>query len=158
MRVDTRFVDLYEREFEPVFHTAYLLCRDHDLAEEATQEAFARAFERWDRLADAAWVAGWVTSTALNVVRRGLRRRSSRRLPDATRVAPDPDLTVDLWRAVAKLPPRQQQAIVLTYRLDYDTRASAQAMGCGEPAVRAYLARARRTLAETLGNEHDAPR
>jgi RNA polymerase sigma-70 factor, ECF subfamily len=75
MRADDRFRQLYEAEFGQVFRTVFLACRDEDLANEATQEAFVRALERWDRLADAPWVGGWITITALNVVRRRLRRR-----------------------------------------------------------------------------------
>ena len=156
MKSDPRFLDLYEREFAAVYRTTFLLCRDNDLAEEATQEAFARAFERWDRLAEAPWAGGWVTSTAVNVARRLLRRR--RAAPPSDAETPDVDMGLDIWRAVATLPVRQQQAVVLTYRLGFDTRATAHAMGCGEPAVRAYLTRARRTLAERLRDEHDATR
>lgn len=75
VKVDPRFVELYESEHDRVFQITLVLCRDRGLAEDATQEAFARALERWPRLSERSWVAGWVTSTALNVARRALRRR-----------------------------------------------------------------------------------
>lgn len=60
MKVDPQFVELYEREHERVFQVTFALCRDLALAEDATQEAFARALERWTRLRDRPWVGGWV--------------------------------------------------------------------------------------------------
>ena len=68
------FRALYEAEAEQVFRTVFLLCRDEDLARDATQEAFARALERWDRLQGEPWLGAWVTTVALNVAKRSLRR------------------------------------------------------------------------------------
>jgi len=78
VNADPAFRRLYEAEGPSVFQAVYLLCRDRAVAEDATQEAFARALERWGRLGDQAWVGGWVMSTALNVARRSLRRRNFR--------------------------------------------------------------------------------
>jgi DNA-directed RNA polymerase specialized sigma24 family protein len=58
---------------------------------------------------------------------------------------------VDVVRAVAGLPRRQREAIVLRYFADLDTRALAKAMRTNENAAKALLLRARRALAEALG-------
>lgn len=50
-------------------------CGDWDLAEEAAQEAFARAVEAWPRDGVPANPAGWLTTVARNAVRDRLRRR-----------------------------------------------------------------------------------
>ena len=50
-------------------------CGDWELAEEAAQEAFARAVERWPRGGVPDSPAGWLTTVARNVVRDRLRRR-----------------------------------------------------------------------------------
>ncbi len=157
MRIDPAFWGLYEQEFRPVFRTVFLLCRDAHAAEEATQEAFVRAWERWDRLRDRPWAAGWVTTTAMNLARRALRRRT---LPprDADPPGPDAEAGLDLWRAVAGLPLRQQQAVVLHYRVGLPTAGVASAMRCGETTVRAYLARARATLRAQLEEDIDGSR
>ena len=155
MRADERFEELYRAEFAPVFRTIYLLCRDRGLAEEATQEAFARALERWGRLGDQPWVGGWVTTTALNVARRGLRRRPS--IPEI-RAEAEEDETIDLWNAVRSLPIRQQQAIVLRYRMDMSVEDVAGVMGCEAASVRGYLARGRQRLREVLGHGFRAER
>ncbi len=154
MRVDSGFREFYEREFRAVFRASLLLCRDSAAAEDATQEAFARALERWDRLVDKDWAGGWVMSTAINLGKRALRRRPRPALPSVE--ASDLDARLDLWIAVARLPLRQQQAVVLYYGADLSVRDVAKAMDCREGTARAHLARARTTLEVYLGGEIDA--
>ncbi len=119
LKVDPGFQALYEREFPAVYRAAFLLCGDRQLAEDATQEAFARALVRWRRLGREPWAAGWVTTTALNVARRQLRRG-----PHAASIGSDEpaegfrDDALDLRAAVRALPPRQQEAVALYYLLD----------------------------------------
>jgi RNA polymerase sigma-70 factor, ECF subfamily len=155
--VDPAFLALYEREFGPVYRTVFLLCRDAQLAEDATQEAFVRALERWNRLAGVPWAAGWVTTTALNVARRALRRR--RHVPELAAEPGEPDVDAfHLWRSVSRLPLRQQQAVVLHYRLGMPTAEVAAAMRCGESAVRGYLTRGRAALRASFQEEFDGAR
>lgn len=66
MKVDDRFVSLYQAEYGVILRATYLLCLDRALAEDATQEAFARALERWSRLQHHYWAAGWVMTTSRN--------------------------------------------------------------------------------------------
>jgi RNA polymerase sigma-70 factor (ECF subfamily) len=145
VRVDDGFGAFYRTEAEGVFRTVYLLTRDPALAEDATQEAFARALERWRRLQGQAWVGGWVTRTAINVAKRGLRHRDPPRA-DPHGSGADADATIDLWRGVSRLPPRQQEAVILYYRDDRPVEEIAQILGCREGTVRTHLARARASL------------
>jgi RNA polymerase sigma-70 factor (ECF subfamily) len=54
-------------------------------------------------------------------------------------------------RAVAALPPRYREAIVLHYFGDQDVRGSAAILGVAEGTLKARLARARALLARSLG-------
>jgi DNA-directed RNA polymerase specialized sigma24 family protein len=49
VRADDGFQGFYRAEFAKVFRAALVICKDPDTAEDATQEAFARALERWRR-------------------------------------------------------------------------------------------------------------
>jgi RNA polymerase sigma-70 factor (ECF subfamily) len=153
--VEPWFVKLYQTEHDRVFQVTYALCGDRPTAEDATQEAFARALERWDHLRDQSWAAGWVTSTALNVARRMLRRR--RWLPGSGPVDVDPvaDGALDLWQAVRRLPRRQQQAVTLHYAFDLPLAEVAQVMSCREGTVKAHLAHAREALRTRLEGAAD---
>jgi RNA polymerase sigma-70 factor (ECF subfamily) len=145
------FRDLYEREFGAVYRAAYALCGQRDLAEDAAQEAFARALARWRRLSREPWAGGWVMTTALNFARRQMRKRrpiERERPPD-----PDTDALLDLRRSIDALPRRQQTAVVLHYLMDLPVEQVAASMRCKEGTVKAHLARARATLEHRLSDE-----
>ncbi len=148
MRADEGFVAMYESEFPAVVRAAYLLGGDRAAAEDAAQEAFARALERWRRLRDQPWAAGWVMTTALNLVRRSLRRRPAP--PAAEASPPGPEAGIDVWRAIGRLPRRQREAIVLHHIRDLSLTDTARAMGVAEGTAKAHLFRARTALAESL--------
>jgi RNA polymerase sigma-70 factor (ECF subfamily) len=153
VRIGPEFEELYRREHATVFRTVLALCGDRAAAEDATQEAFARALERWRRLRDRPWVAGWIAVTAMNAARRAMRRgRVTQRLD---RHAPDPDVAIDLWRALRSLPARQQEAAVLRYVADLPVGEVAAVMGCAEGTAKAHLARARQTLKQQLEGARD---
>jgi DNA-directed RNA polymerase specialized sigma24 family protein len=109
---DRSFPDLYEREFAAVFRAAYALTNDRALAEDAAQEAFARALARRRRLAGEPRAAGWFMATALNVARRSLRRQPLSPQPSGSN--PDPEEVLDVRAAIRALPRRQQAAVVCT--------------------------------------------
>jgi RNA polymerase sigma-70 factor (ECF subfamily) len=143
------FEAFYTSEFSRVFDSAYALSRDEAAALDATQEAFARAYARWRRLERESWAGAWVTTTALNVVRRHLRRR-----PPAPASAPpvsaDPAPRLDVLDALRALPRRQREAAVLFYVADLPVTAVAAAMGLSEGAVKSHLSRAREHLRRSL--------
>src|SRR5439155_16910862 len=90
------FGDWYELEAPEVARTLGVALGDRARAEEATAEAFARAFSRWEQVRVMSSPVGWVYQVALNEARRGFRRRSleeratQRRGPDPA-VVPGPD-------------------------------------------------------------------
>ena len=150
---DPAFRDLYEREFPAVFRAAYALSGDRELAEDAAQEAFARALSRWRRLSGEPWAAGWITTTALNVARRGLRRRP---VTAQSRAEPvDADALLDLRAAITELPARQQTAVVLHHLMDLPVRDVAAAMQCREGTVKAHLSKGRAGIERRL--HHQVP-
>jgi RNA polymerase sigma factor (sigma-70 family) len=157
MTIDATFRAVYEREFPVVFRAAFLLSGDRHLAEEAAQEAFARALIRWGRIGSQPWIGGWITTTALNLVRRQLRRRPA--LPAPISV-PERDHVgvIDLRRAIRRLPTRQQEAVVLHYLLDLPVAETAATMGCDEGTVKTHLSRARLALERSLGAEDGTER
>lgn len=147
-----RFEMLYQQSFSQVFKATLLLCGDRHIAEECTQEAFARALERWDRIAGKKWAVGWVMTTALNQARRTQRRY---KIPDESWVSsfPQVEASVDLWKAISNLPRRQQDAIALHYIADLPIDQVGSAMGCKAGTVKAHLWRARRQLSAHLGDD-----
>ena len=149
------FEDFYAAEYDRVFDSAFAFSGDRDAATDATQEAFARAFARWRRLSRKEWAGGWVTTTALNVLRRRLRDAARSITPANDRASYDMHGRVDLLRALRSLPVRQREAAVLFYIADLPLHAVADAMGISDGAVKSHLARARDGLRVNL-EERDA--
>jgi RNA polymerase sigma-70 factor, ECF subfamily len=147
------FRELYEREFAAVYRAAYALSGDRSLAEDATQEAFARALIRWRHLGREPWAGGWVMTTALNFTRRQMRKRPQPAERERRPAETDAEALIDLRRAVRTLPARQQTAVVLHYLMDLPLEEVAGAMGCKEGTVKAHLARARGALERRLADE-----
>jgi RNA polymerase sigma-70 factor (ECF subfamily) len=145
---DEGFRAMYEAEFVNIYRTVLLMCGDRSIAEDATQEAFARALARWRRLSGTSWAAGWTTTTAINVARRQLRTRPTIHVQPTAEA--DHDATLDLRAAIEHLPYRQKQAIALHYLMDLTIADAATAMGCDEGTVKTHLSRGRSALWRTL--------
>jgi RNA polymerase sigma-70 factor (ECF subfamily) len=152
--VELWFVQLYQAEHDKVFRATWAFWGDREVAEDATQEAFVRALERWPRLRDQPWVTGWVTSTALNAARRLQRRRRWLHWVETATVKAamgvDAAGAVELWQVVRALPRRQREAVTLHYLADLPVAEVARLMGCREGTVKAHLAHARKALRAQL--------
>jgi len=127
-------------------------------AEDAVQEALARAWERSERGEQIENLAAWVTRVAMNLSRSRLRRMRVE-AKHRVDVAPGPvgdggsssDARIDIRRALADLPRRQRETTVLRYYLGLDVGEIAAALGVNEGSVKTSLFRARQALATALG-------
>lgn len=150
------FPAFYERDFSRVAAVLVAVGTDVATAEELTQEAFARAFARWDD-GMIERPATWVRTVAVNLARSRWRRlaaerRARHRLQGDSRILPAPAVPEygEVWRHVRELPDRQRMAVALRYVDGLSTSETAAVMGCAEATVRVHLHRARATLATCL--------
>lgn len=130
-------------EYLRVLRSLTLVLADRQRAEDAAQEAFARAYRRWGSVGKMERPGTWVYVVALRSERRRLARDAQR--PSAELEAVDGsglDDAVDrVWLsdALAKLSPRQRCAVVLRYYADLPVADVAAAMGCAPGTVKATL-------------------
>jgi RNA polymerase sigma-70 factor (ECF subfamily) len=153
-------VDDYEaffaRNYGPVLRAVTLAVGDPVGAEDAVQEAFARAYRRWRSVAAMERPVAWVHVVAVNVARKDWQRaeRRSFRPAEASVVVDDVDPgTLDLRDALAQLTARQRAAVVLRYLADLSTRDVARALGCAEGTVKATLHQALHKLRVELDDD-----
>jgi RNA polymerase sigma-70 factor (ECF subfamily) len=148
------FEDFYGAEYPKVYRAALAFSSNREVASDATQEAFARAYARWRRLNNETWAGGWVMTTALNLCRKALKHHRSSSSIKSAPVEASPWERVDLVRTLRELPGRQREAVVLFYLGDFSLAIVAQLMGCSEGAVKSHLSRARSALKDRLEVSH----
>src|SRR5687768_15982072 len=109
--------ELYDRHVDRVYRLAFRLANgDPDLAQDFTQEAFLRAFDKLSEFKGKSALSTWLHAITVSVSLNGLRKlkRHKQRETDleeaetvfvGTREA-EPDLKTKLRRAIASLPER----------------------------------------------------
>lgn len=147
----------YQASYSRVLASLVLAAGGIELGREATDEAFARALERWDRVAAMASPAGWVYVVALNELRRGARRRNLER-PAFERTGrqddrPPDTLSIEVWDSLRSLPRREREAVALRYIGGLTEAQVADAMGISPGTVARMLHDARGRLASVFSDE-----
>jgi RNA polymerase sigma-70 factor (ECF subfamily) len=156
------FVD---REYPRVVNAVAFVCDSRAAAEDAVEEALARAWLRLRRGQPIDSVVAWVTAVAMNEARGGMRRRRAeeracRRLAERWQPSfgSDPSLCAEaeeLRRALRRLPRRQREVTVLRYFMGFSTAEIAETLGIDQGTVKTCLYRARHALAAALGEDDD---
>jgi RNA polymerase sigma-70 factor (sigma-E family) len=155
---DLSFEEFFQAEHVRLARALYLLTGNAGEADELTQEAMVRLYERWDRVRQMDSPKGYLYRTALNLHRSRLRGLASRarHILQAT-PSPDPAEVVQsrdsLSRALTSLPTGQREAVVLVEWLGMDQEEAATALGIKHGSVRARLSRAKADLRRMLEDE-----
>ncbi len=155
---ELHFDQWYRNEHPRVFTALAVAGGDVEIAREATDEAFVRAYERWARVRVMESPGGWLYRVALNELKRRHRRQALereilRRQPPQPTDGPPPVADPAVWEAVRGLPRRQRSAIALRYVLDLTERDVAATMGISRGAASATLTSARKHLQQALDDE-----
>jgi RNA polymerase sigma-70 factor (ECF subfamily) len=141
-----------------------LVCGSMPAAEDAVQEALARAWERSERGQVIGSLTAWVTTVARNLLRDRFRRlmieRQARRdlaeRQGLRSAIGESERRTDVARALAALPRRQREVAVYHYFLDLPLAEIASLLHIPEGSVKSALHRARRGLAGTLADEDES--
>lgn len=159
--------ELVDRYREISFRTAYLIARNGADAEDATQDAFVKAYYALDRFRSAEPFRPWILRIVSNEA-RNRRRSAGRRERLALRVverrgpgdaAPSPDAAAiaqetrrTLVGALEMLPERDRDVIACRYLLELSEAETATTLGIRPGTVKSRLsrglARLRRELPE----------
>lgn len=140
--IDLVFEEAFDRLYNRAYGVAYALCGDRGEAEDAAQEALARALVQWNRIHRyaEAWVVRTASNAAIGSWRK--RRRTTVTHEDHTGSVEATDATrVDLVRALRGLPRRQRDVVVLRYIADLSEADVAAALGCATGTVKAHASR-----------------
>ncbi len=152
-RVETwaRFETFFEDERQRLFKALYFITGNREDAEELTQDAFLRLWERWgdiDRIDDP---TGYLFRVALNGFRTRRRRAATaiRKLVPVTESSDaflEAEMRADVRELLLQVTPRQRAALLLVDLRGYSPEQAARIMRVRPSTVRALASQGRRTL------------
>ena len=149
------FDDFYDATAMRVVRYAYALTGNVPDAQDIAQEAFARAWQRWDSIRGYDSPEAWVRRVATNLATSRFRRDRRARAAAHKLLASDvPEISTDavaLIAALRTLPERQRVVLVLHYVADLPVSQIAAELRCPVGSVKAWLSRGRDALAAALG-------
>ncbi len=150
---------LYERHYAELVRLAFALTSDWGLAEELAQEAFVRVWRSWGNIRDQQSAPAYLRTTVVNLARRSLRRslQERRAWSDADPRSADPGESIDLLRALARLPARKRACVVLRFYMDLSEADTAAALGVSVGTVKSQTAKALRRLQRLLADPGTIP-
>lgn len=154
------FEALYRQLVGRVYAVCLRMTADQQLAEELTQDAFVRAWEKLDSFRGDSQFSTWLHRLTVNLVlqdRRSRARRRGREITtddleayghEATRSMPG--TRVDLERAIAALPEGAREVLVLRDVNGYKYHEVAEMKGVAVGTVKAQVHRARTLVRKAL--------
>lgn len=139
------FEDFFAEQYAPMVRTLAWAFSDQARAEDAAQEAFAKAYRRWRSVGSMDRPGAWVYVVAVHQYRDWVRSEARRSRRDETVSVDSPDVTamlltaVDIRTALASLPPRQRRAVALRYLGGLSNAEVADAMRCSVGTVKSTV-------------------
>ncbi len=154
------FEELYETHKSRVYALSLRMVRDPSRAEDLTQDAFVRAWQKLASFRARSSFSTWLHRLAVNVILGRLRseKKWSNRETDLedleTRLgAPETtqqEIEIDLERAISLLPTKARLVFILHDVEGYRHAEIAELAGIAEGTSKAHLHRARKLLREVL--------
>jgi RNA polymerase sigma-70 factor (ECF subfamily) len=160
------FDGFYATTRDRLLHALYAMTGDLSEAQDVVQEAYARAWQRWQTVAAYDDPVAWVRTVAWRLAvsrRRKARNRvgAALRLHAITAPVPEPSAdTAAIVAALRQLPDAQRRALALHYLCDLSVEAVAAETGVSTGTVKSRLSRGRTALAAVLARSdqhHHSP-
>lgn len=144
---------------------AYVLTGNAADAEDAVQDALAKAIGSWKRICAADDPDAYVRRMVVNAHTSWWRKFRRKEAPvaevrltgDVDRAGDGPSHDDRLWQACLRLPENQRTAIVLRFYEDMDYPAIAAVTGVREGSVRSRVSRGLATLRAEMGDQVGGP-
>jgi RNA polymerase sigma-70 factor (sigma-E family) len=150
---DEEFQSFVVGRWPRLMRTAFLLTGEQHAAEDLVQTTLEQVYVAWRRVGSADEPEAYVRRVMINAHSRKHRRKLkeflapkddsglAREVPDSGDPIARADDRGALITALAQLPPRQRQAVVLRYWEDLSESQAAEAMGCSVGAVKSNAAK-----------------
>lgn len=157
-RRDEAFTEYAAARMGELRRVAYLLCHDWQYADDLVQATLTRLYLHWGRAAAVQHPDAYARTILVREFLAGRRSGWSRRVslhgavPEvAAAGGGDPDETLDVRTALARLPARQRATLVLRFYCDLSVDQTAALLGCTPGTVKSQTAKGISALRRALG-------
>ena len=153
---------LYAAHWAGLVRLGALLLRDPVVAEEVAQDAFVALHRRWDSVREPDKALAYLRRSVVNGCRSAHRRRAvaERHVPDPVREVDSAEASVvaaerrtEVLAALAALPRRQREVLVLRHWLDLSEADIAATLRISAGSVKTHSSRGLAALRTTLERE-----
>lgn len=156
------FDEFYRASAQRVVHVVYASTGDLELAKDATQEAFARAWQRWDEVSAADEPLAWVRTVARRIAISAWRKDTNRtkameRHGEPRGPAGPNEDRVAVVAALRTLGPELRETLALHYLADMSVEDISRQTGSPPGTIKARLHRGRAQLATALTDPDPDP-
>jgi RNA polymerase sigma-70 factor (sigma-E family) len=155
---EAEFDAFYRDTARRVVHLVYGFTGDLTVAQDATQEAYARAWQQWSTVRTADDPLAWVRTVARRIAISGWRKRTTQErayqrhgVHDTT--GPPSEDRVAVVAALRELPDPVREAVTMHYIGDLSIEQIAHDTNTPAGTIKARLHRGRAQLAQALRNE-----
>lgn len=163
MKSADTFDDFYHATRNRLLHQMYAMTGNLADAQDCVQEAYARAWQRWEQVSEHASPEAWLRTVAWRIAASRWRKfrngvaAMARHGPPSHTPEPSPD-NVALVDALKQIPEAQRRTIVLHHLADLPVEEVARELGVATGTVKARLSRGRAALAELLREDSGSNR
>lgn len=151
------FGRLCEHYYSALVAVAYAVLGDHQLAEDAAQEALARGLVNLRKLKTpgkfAAWLAQICRNVAIDMARSGKREVNTVDPPWAGDGSSDDSPVRAVRQAIDDLPTSMREVVILRYYDNCSYEQISTVLGLSKTTINGRLTRAKRKLAKRLKRE-----
>ena len=152
---EREFTEFYASSAAALRRTAYVVVRDWHVAEDLTQQAFAKLYVAWPRVREEtrmAYARRMVVNECLSHLRR---HRPETPVADLVDVPSEPEVVgPDLGSALAALPDRQRAIVALRFLDDLPVTEVGRLLGVSDGTVKSQTSRALKALRGRLPHLH----
>lgn len=162
------FEDIVRRWQSALVNLAFRFCRNRQIAEELAQDAFLHIYRQLPKFRGEAAFSTWIFAVSLNLFRSSIRRKKlpMESIDTLAELAGGQHLQLQIEqreredlirRAVAALPQRYRDAVVIYYFREMNLTETAAILGVPEGTAKAWLHRGRELLRRKFDDSISAP-
>ena len=152
------FTQIYNNNAQSILRLCFMYLKNNELAQDATQETFLKAYKRLSSFKSLSKVNTWLTSIAINTCKNYIRNNKHNILDipidevklETTQVINDTDTKISVKQAISALPLELKEVILLRYYRDLSIKDISSIISAPETTVNYRLLKAKSLLKDTL--------